>query len=56
MTKISHSKIARYGWLKVNLPVIIILIGSWLLLINFNVVNSRINALIAGAIGWVYWE
>jgi hypothetical protein len=25
-------------------------------LINFNVVNSRINDLIAGAIGWVYWE
>lgn len=56
MTKINPSIIARKGWLKVNLPVTILLIGSWLLLINFNGVNSRFNALIAGAIGWVYWE
>lgn len=56
MTKINPSIIARKGWLKVNLPVTILLIGSWLLLINFNGVNSRFNALIAGVIGWVYWE
>ena len=56
MSKINSSKIARNGWLKVNLPVTILLIGSWLLLINFNGINSRFNALIAGTIGWIYWD
>lgn len=56
MNQISHSKIARNGWLKVNIPITIILFSSWLLLMNFNGANNRFNAIIAGALGWIYWE
>ena len=56
MTKISEREIARNGFLKVNLPILIIIFGSWFILMYSNYFGFQSCAIISCLIGWIYWE
>lgn len=55
MTKISEAEIARNGFLNVNLPIPVIIIGSWFALLYTDYFGPQACAIISGAIGWIYW-
>jgi signal transduction histidine kinase len=56
MNPIYKSKIVLKGHLWVNIPVILIIIFTWILLKRYTNVGYYLRALIATAIGWIYWE
>ncbi|MBP6754946.1 MAG: hypothetical protein KA210_02270 [Bacteroidia bacterium] len=56
MEKISETEIARKGFLTVNLPILLIIFGSWFALIYSDYFGLQSCAIISCAIGWIYWE
>jgi hypothetical protein len=56
MNQISETEIARKGFLKVNLPILGIMFGSWFLLMYTDYFGLKSCAIISCAIGWIYWE
>ena len=56
MEKISETEIARKGFLTVNLPILLIIFGSWFALMYSDYFSIQSSAIISGAIGWIYWE
>ncbi len=56
MINVSEHEIARKGNLTVNLPVILIIFGSWFVLMYFDYFSFKACAIISCAISWIYWE
>lgn len=56
MSQTSESEIARKGFLTVNLPILIIIFGSWYGLMYSEYFSIQSCAIISGIIGWIYWE
>lgn len=56
MSQTSESEIARKGFLTVNLPILIIIFGSWYGLMYSDFFSIQSCAIISGIIGWIYWE
>ena len=56
MSRKLESDIVRRGFLRVNLPILIIIFGSWFILMFTNSLSFQKCAIISGAIGWIYWE
>ena len=56
MQKVKDSEIVLKGLFWVNVPVIIIIFCSLFLILSASDLNFNLCVLIAGAIGWLYWE
>lgn len=56
MENTNKSDIANKGFVRVNLPVIIIIFGSWFILMYSNYFSFKECAIISGVFGWIYWE
>jgi hypothetical protein len=56
MSQIKDSEIVLKGFTWVNLPVIIIIFSSLFLILSFTDLNFNKSVIVAGAIGWIYWE
>ncbi len=56
MNKVSEAEIARRGLLRVNLPILVIIFGSWFTLMYTESSSLQGCAIIACSIGWIYWE
>ena len=56
MNKITETEIARKGNLTVNLPILLIIFGSWFALMYSDYFGFQSCAIISGVIGWIYWE
>jgi hypothetical protein len=56
MSQLSETEIARKGNLTVNLPVLLIIFGSWFALMCSDYFGFQACAIIAGVLGWIYWE
>lgn len=54
--ELSTLEIISKGYLWVNLPISILMLGVFYLLILFLNLGSLINILICVAVGWTYWE
>lgn len=56
MNRKIEREIARRGFLRVNLPILVIILGSWFAMLYIDGLSIQKNALISCAIGWIYWE
>lgn len=51
-----ENKIVYRGWFMVNFPTIIIILGSWFLLMKYSGLQYKTCGIIAIVLGWIYWE
>jgi hypothetical protein len=56
MQNIPTSKIILKGHLWINIPVVLLIVSIWFILKSYTNVGYYLRALIATAIGWIYWE
>ncbi|WP_291138589.1 hypothetical protein [Flavobacterium sp. UBA7663] len=56
MQKVKDSEIVLKGLFWVNVPVTVIIFSSLFLILSVSNLNFNICAIIACAIGWIYWE
>lgn len=56
MGKVTEAAIAWKGFLTVNLPIVVIIFGSWFALLFTDYFGLQSRGIISCAIGWIYWE
>ena len=56
MGNLSEREVARRGFYRVNLPVVLLIFVSWFALMYFSSFSVQRNAIIVCVIGWIYWE
>ncbi len=54
--ELSTIELINRGWLWVNIPSMIIILVVWYCLVAYLEINGKISAIIAGVLGWIYWE
>lgn len=54
--KLSFLKIILRGYLVINIPIVIIMISSWLVLVCYTNFNFTLCVIYAIILGWIYWE
>lgn len=55
-TKITTSNLILKGYLWVNIPIVILIIGVWYVCRAYFNLSNTLSILIGVCIGWIYWE